>query len=281
MEIKKYFLPENEYYPIQTKKKTIVLHHTEGGHRPDWVIQGWDKDKTKGGKILKVATQYVIGGKSTRDGNRDWDGAIFQAFPDEMWAHHLGTKNTNNAELNMQSIGIEICNYGPLIKSSNGMYFNYVNGLVPEEDVIDLGKNWRGYRYYHKYTDNQIESTLYLIRKLSDKFNINIKKGILELFERINPNIGDMSVIEKQKFLNMKGYFGINGKPLTEDGVDGSNTRYATRTYMDAIRGNWGAFEYNQLANHGGEGIWSHTNYRKDKSDVYPDPRLIEMLKHI
>jgi hypothetical protein len=281
MEIKKYFLPENEYYPIITEKKTIILHHTEGSHRPDWVIHGWDRDKTKGGKSLKVATQYVIGGKSTRDGNSDWDGVIFQVFPDEMWAHHLGTKNVNNIELNKQAIGIEICNYGPLTKSANGMYFNYVNGLVPEEDVIDLGKNWRGYRYYHKYTDRQIESVIYLIERLSNKFNINIKKGMLELFERKNPNIEYMNTFEIQKFLNSKGYLGMNGRPLVEDGVDGPNTKYAIRTYVDVKRGDWGAFEYNQLANEGGEGIWSHTNYRKDKSDVYPDPRLIESLKNI
>ena len=279
MEIRKQFLPENEYYPTNSTKHTIVLHHTAGSHRPDWVIYGWDRDKTKGGKSLKIATQYVIGGKSTRDGNQDWDGVIVQAFPDKMWAHHLGTKNTNNTQLNRQAIGIEICNYGPLTKSANGMYFNYVNGMVPEEDVIDLGKNWRGYRYYQKYTKKQIESVKYLILRLSEEFDIDIKKGMLELFEPKNNSVKTMDTLEKQIFLNLKGYFGMNGKPLTEDGVDGPNTKYATRTYMDVKRGDWGAFEYNQLANEGGEGIWSHTNYRKDKFDVYPYPPLIEMLK--
>ena len=42
------------------------------------------------------------------------------------------------------------------------------------------------------------------------------------------------------------------------------------------------AFEYQPLANEGGsEGIWSHTNFRKDKSDVYPHPKLIEMLQSL
>ncbi len=197
MEIKKQFLPENEYYPTISKKHTIVLHHTAGSHRPDWVIHGWDRDKTKGGKSKKIATQYVIGGKSTRDANQDWDGIIVQSLPVEMWAHHLGTKNLNNTQLNKQSIGIEICNYGPLTKSANGMYFNYVNGLIPEEDVIDLGKNWRGYRYYHKYTEKQIESLKYLIGKLSEEFDIDVKKGINELFEPKNNSVKTMGRVGK------------------------------------------------------------------------------------
>lgn len=280
MEIKKIHLPEDEYYPTVTDKKTIVLHHTAGSHRADWVVSAWDRDRTKGGKPLRVATQFVIGGKSTRDGNQDWDGVIVEALPVEMWAHHLGTKNSNNTQLNKQSIGIEICNYGPLTKSANGEYFTYVNSRVPEEDVIDLGKNWRGYRYYHRYTEKQIESVKFLIQKYSEEYNIDIKKGMLELFEKKKKTDG-MDTLELQKFLNTKGYLGMNGKVLTEDGIDGNNTKYALRTYNDAKRGEWGAFELNNLANHGGEGIWSHTNYRKDKFDVYPYPPLIEMLKSL
>ena len=87
--------------------------------------------------------------------------------------------------------------------------------------------------------------------------------------------------MDKQQFLNEKGYLGLNGKILTEDGLNGGNTKYAVRTYNDADRSNWGPFEFNKLANHGGVGIWSHTNYRKDKFDVYPYPPLIEMLKSL
>lgn len=280
MNITKQHLPENEYYPAEYDKKTIILHHTAGSHRPDWVVSAWDRDQTRGGKPLRVATQYVIGGKSTRDGNTDWDGKIIEAFPVKSWAHHLGTKNSNNTQLNKIAIGIEICNYGPLTKSADGDFFTYVNSRVPEEDVVDLGKNWKGYRYYQKYTEAQIESVKFLIEKFAEDFNIDIKKGMLELFEK-KTKTDDMDTLELQKFLNSKGYLGMNGKKLIEDGIDGGNTRYALHTYNDVKRGDWGAFEFNQLANHGGEGIWSHTNFRKDKFDVYPDPQLIEMLKSL
>lgn len=279
MEIKKLHLPEDEYFPSETEKKSIVLHHTAGSHRPDWVVSAWDRDKTKGGKSLKVATHFVVGGKSTRDGNDEWDGKIVESFDLKYWAHHLGTRNNNNILLNQQSIGIEICNYGPLTKSQNGEFFTYVNSKVPEEDVIDLGKNWRGFRYYHNYTDKQIESVKFLIEKCAEIYKIDPCKGINELYEPYLERVKDWSVLEQQKFLNSKGYLGMNGKPLSEDGMIGRNTNYALRLYTDAKREKWKPFDYQPLANEGGEGVWSHTNFRKDKFDVYPHPKLIEMLR--
>jgi hypothetical protein len=278
MRIFEKLLPEDEYFTTTSEKTTIVLHHTAGSHRPDWVISSWDKDKSKGGKPLKVATHYVIGGKS-REGDEKWDGVIYQAMPLENWAHHLGTKNSNNTQLNKQSIGIEICNYGPLTRTTDGEYFTYVNSKIEEKDVVDLGKNFRGYRYYQKYTDKQLSSLAFLLTKLSKEFNIGLCWGLNEVFEKKKRNVENMEVLDIQQFLNSKGYTGIDGKRLEEDGLNGRNTKYALRTYMDVKRGDWNAFEYQERANEGHGGVWSHTNYRKDKTDVYPYDGLIEMLK--
>ena len=119
-----------------------------------------------------------------------------------------------------------------------------------------------------------------MIEKYSLEYGIDVCKGMVELFDTKQPFKG-LSILEKQQFLNQKGYLGLNGKILTEDGLNGGNTKYALRTYDDADRSSWGPFEFNKLANHGGVGIWSHTNYRKDKFDVYPYPPLIEMLKSL
>lgn len=281
MEIIKNHLPSDEYFPNKTEKDTIILHHTAGSHRPDWVINAWDKDRSKGGKPSRVGTHYVIGGLSTRDNNSDWDGKILEALPLDGWIHHIGSKNSNNVELNQKSIGIEICNYGPLTKSKDGTYYTYVNSVVPEDQVTDLGKNFRGFRYYHSYTDKQLSSLRDLIYDLSSKFGIDVCKGINELFEVYDERVLDMNVFNQQIFLNSKGYLGMNGKPLVEDGISGRHTNYALRTYKDAKRGNVKAFEYQPLANEGGSGIWSHTSYRKDKFDVYPHPKLIEMLQSL
>jgi len=40
-------------------------------------------------------------------------------------------------------------------------------------------------------------------------------------------------------------------------------------------------FDISQAALAGQRGVWSHTSFRTDKSDVHPQPELIEMLKAI
>jgi len=227
MEIKKILLEKDEYYSEIFEKDTIYLHHTAGSHRPDWTVASWEHDKTKTGLSLKVATAYVIGGLSTRDSKDNaWDGVVVNAFDDKFWAHHLGTTLPNNSILNKKSVAIEICNYGPLILGKDGQYYNYVKSVVPKEMVIKLNKPFRGYTYYHAYTEKQLKSLKELMLLIAEKHpKIDLKKGLLEI---------------------------IN---------------------------NDACFEVNQIAQKGWPGVWSHSNVRSDKSDVYPHPQLIELLK--
>lgn len=273
-------LPENEYFKTETKKTILVLHHTAGGHRPDWTINGWDKDKGSGGETIRIGTSYVIGGKSVRDGDQTFDGKIYKAFEDKYWSHHIGLKTKNNANLNKHSIGIEVCNYGPLTLTKDGKFLTYVNSVVRESDVLDLGKPFRNFRYWHNYTENQLESLEYLIKKIVSEHGINKELGLKEVLTK-KKNLASMSVKQKQDFLNSKGYLGMDGKKLTADGVMGPNTKYAERMYNDSKRGDINSFELNDLAVLGGFGIWSHTSYRKDKSDMYPHPKLVEILKNL
>ena len=133
MEFNTKHLDINEYFPSKTTKDTIYLHHTAGSHRPDWTIDAWNRDRSELGNKVKVATSYVIGGISTRDGNRDFNGKIYEAFDPIYWAHHLGVKSKNNTFLNQKSVAIELCNYGPLTKTSDGRFFNYVKAEIPKK----------------------------------------------------------------------------------------------------------------------------------------------------
>jgi peptidoglycan hydrolase-like protein with peptidoglycan-binding domain len=133
-------LTDEEYYKEEISKNTLWLHHTAGGSRPDWTIGGWEKDFQKdengnaeldsfGKQIpVRVGTQYVIGRRSSSSDDKSWDGKILRAFDDKYWAYHLGISR-NSRMLNSRSIGIEICNYGPLTLNNNGVFFNYVNIL--------------------------------------------------------------------------------------------------------------------------------------------------------
>lgn len=276
MEIKDIFLAQDEYFPVDFKKTIIYLHHTCGGNNPSYVVQGWDKDHNQDGSVQKIATSFVIGGKSTRDGDTTWDGVIVRCFPESQWAWHLGAKNTNGL-FDKLSIGIEICNYGYLNKSKTGQFFTYVNSIVPEDQVVELAKPFRGYRYYHKYTDNQLISLRELLSYLGSKFNINLKLGLQEWINKeslILPN--GLSILQQQQWLNNYGFVGMNGKPLDEDGGWGQNTAWAVQSIGKS------AFEFNPLTLNGYPGIWTHTNIRPDgKSDCSPQPNLIQMLKSL
>lgn len=150
--ITKKILSIKQYVREESQKTAIVIHHTAGNHRPDSQIGYWDSD------ILgRVGTHYVIGGISSDGKDKSYDGDIFQAFDEKFYAFHLGIVGNAN-RFDKCSIGIELCNYGYLVKGQNGKFYNYVQKEVSPEQVVDLGYRWKGFQYWHKYTDAQISS---------------------------------------------------------------------------------------------------------------------------
>lgn len=272
MEIRDIFLDSDEYFLQDFKKSIIYLHHTEGGHRPDFTVNAWNKDKYSNGLLRKIATSFVIGGKSTRDGDTSWDGVCVRCFPESKWAWHLGAINTNGM-YDKISIGIEICNYGYLVKSKSGKFMTYVNSVVPEDQVIELDKPFKGFKYYHKYTNKQLDTLRELLVYLGNKFDINLKLGLQEWINKetlIMPN--NLSILDQQRWLNRFGFIGKNGLPLVEDGVWGQNTSFGIQSIGKS------AFEFNPLTYNGYPGVWSHSNINVEKSDISPQPNLISMI---
>ena len=156
-------LPKTEYLLQRHKKSLIVLHHTVGGSARS-TFEWWRTDSTKAGKPSRIGTAYLI----------ERDGTIYEIFPPECWAWHLGLKGTRGA-VDKRSIGIELCNEGPLI---NRAEWYYCFGRVSErtryqEEVYDHGNDWRGqYRYFAVYPKRQVRATAALLRKLIEDFMI-------------------------------------------------------------------------------------------------------------
>ncbi len=148
-------LNEDQYFKEKCVKNQIVIHHTAGGSSADNVIHGWNFNKER------IGTAFVINGA----------GLIYKAFEPENWAYHLGLKTIANLKLNKASIGIEVCNWGQLILK-NGKYFNYLNKEIPENEVVKLPK-FRGFEFYHKYNQAQLDSLKILLLFLCEKYNID------------------------------------------------------------------------------------------------------------
>lgn len=164
MNIIKESFTDTQYYAQKIAKKIIVLHHTVSGVGVKGDIDWWKKTPEK------VGTPYIIGR----------DGDIHQLFDDEYWIHHLGIKQymlnqfgskVSNDRLNQLSIGIELDNWGGLIKK-NDKWYNYTGIEVKPEFVQEYKNGYRGYYAFEKYTNSQILSLKELLLFLISKYGI-------------------------------------------------------------------------------------------------------------
>ena len=218
-----YFLPKGEYLEGPTTKYWLFIHHTAGWNNPYKCIDHWGRDKRG-----RVATQYVIGGPHPLNGDLTYDGVVLDCIPEGGYGWHLGKNGSQY--MHTHSIGVEVCNFGWLTKKGDKFY-TYANTQVHPDNVCDLGFKFRGFQYWHNYSEAQIDALKNVILYVQKEHNIDITKGLVEELGKKEAAI---------------------------------------------------AFEYNEEAYYGKKhGMWTHTNTRKDKSDMYPHPGLVEMLKNL
>lgn len=208
MNIKQVQFPESQYFKQEFPKTQIYLHHTAGGPSGERTFLHWAHTNER------VATCVAISN----------DGTIVQGFSSKFWGYHLGLTQQVFSRFGLKyksldriSIGVEICNWGYL-KPRDGKFYNYVNKEVT--DVVELDKPYKGYKYWHNYTDAQIESTRQLLKLWESRYGINVK-------------------------------------------------------YNEDI------WALNRRALAGESGVYTHNSVRLDKSDIYPHPKMIEMLKSL
>jgi len=175
--IERYPLPEGEYVKKETKKEYIFLHHTAGRSNPYNVIDHWANDQRG-----RIGTHFVIGGIDSRlDVNNldnvrlPHDGKILQAIPDAYFGWHLGPVKSHKMHTN--SISIEICSAGYL-KEKDGRFVTWYGEEVHPSQVEELVKPFRGYKYFHRYSEAQLQSLEALLYLLSDKHGIDLSKGL-------------------------------------------------------------------------------------------------------
>lgn len=211
--------PESQYIQEETNKVQIYLHHTAGNSNPYGVYTDWASNKER------IATCVTIGGIPKKNDSFG-DGQIVQGFSSKKWAYHLGLRESTFHNFNLPyksldklSIGIEICSWGQLTYK-NSKFYTWTGKVLDDTEVIELGSPFRGFKYFHNYTDNQIDSVEKLLRYWGDRYNIPLT---------YNPDI----------------------------------------------------FEVNVRALSGEPGVYTHCSVRYDKIDIYPHPKLIEMLKSL
>ena len=153
-------LPPREFFPPSGAKTGIAIHHTVGGSAES-TLRWWVSDEQM------VGTAFII----------DRDGTIFEVFEPEAWAWQFGLRwpQAKKIRFEQRFIGIELASEGGLIESSGNLYcFDRVSPktLKPRTEAFDFGREYRGYRYFDKYEDAQVDALFELINHLCDRFSI-------------------------------------------------------------------------------------------------------------
>jgi N-acetyl-anhydromuramyl-L-alanine amidase AmpD len=103
----------------------------------------------------------------------DRDGNIFEIFPPECWAYHIGLKGRSDIE--RRSIGIEIASEGALCSDDAGRLYCFDRVSYATRytgPVFDFGAGYRGYRYFAQYTPAALASVSALVDRLLTVYSI-------------------------------------------------------------------------------------------------------------
>ena len=181
--IDKVYLDSDEYVRDYGKIEPLgfFIHHTAGWDNPYNTINNWNRDKRG-----RVATQYVIGGSNVKGKEAKYDGTVVECFPNNYVGWHLG--KVGKFAISKFSGGVELNNFGYLTKKGD-KYYTYVNTEVKPEFVCDLGYKFRGFQYWHAYSNKQIESLRLLILHLKDIYpKMDLENGLPKLLkEGVHP----------------------------------------------------------------------------------------------
>ena len=175
-------------------------------------------------------------------------GKIEQLYEDDFWAYHLGVKRPTFAaaklpyqNLNRTSIGIELCSYGGL----TAKFSNNDDDGAPYEDLI------------YRNAFGEVVNSSNVIQAVDKNGNPITYKGY-KYFEKYSD--AQIKAV-KGKLQELMSKYNI---PFKYD--------------YDVLFGTDGV---SRAALSGEKGIYTHNSVRPDKSDVFPQKELIEMLKSI
>lgn len=157
------------YLTEQTKIKNNKTYEQSGGKLDTLIIHftaGKDaasSAKFLSGKDVQASAHLVIGR----------DGTVYQLVPFNIVAWHAGRSQYGGRQgFNKYSIGIELDNAGALMKTGN-QYQAWFGTKYPESDVIRAThKNESIPRYWHTYTEKQLEALTEISKLIAEKYPI-------------------------------------------------------------------------------------------------------------
>lgn len=150
-------LEPSMYFAESQPKDMAVLHFT-AGTTAEGAVTHWRQSGQR------VGTAYVIG----------LDGTVYEVFPPDCWAYHLGITRIHGTEHDKRSIGIELVNVGPLRRKGDDLFWwpdGYGRRYCSVRDAsLYVQALWRGEQYFAAFTDAQYNALISLLLDLAGRF---------------------------------------------------------------------------------------------------------------
>lgn len=168
---KTYSLPNKNFLLTKSPKTRIILAHTFTNEMKH--VKGW---------LHRYNGHY----KNTAPFTIAKNGKIYKHYEAS-----YSNKLLKNNDLNLSSIVILLENEGWLIKNSTkNEFITWLGDIYKESDKV-VEKRWRGYSYWSPYTEEQLNSTIKLVKMLCYEFNIPLfSVGHNTKIENINDQKG-------------------------------------------------------------------------------------------
>jgi N-acetylmuramoyl-L-alanine amidase len=178
---------------------TIVIHYTAGASLESSV-------KTLCDPRSKASAHLVVGR----------DGSVVQLIPFDNIAWHAGKSSyQGRVGLNKYSIGIEIDNAGRLTKSVKG-YTSWFGREYPEAEVIEaVHRNEKTPDYWHRYSEEQIQSSQEICSELIESYPISTIVGHEEISPGRKSDPGPAFPLDKLRERVLIRERGVDQEPAT------------------------------------------------------------------
>lgn len=145
-------LGTNNFIPIKTEKKRIVIGNTFNTDMRH--VIGW---KTRLNGYYKKTASFTIAK----------DGTVFKHFNPDFYSHFYKSHDTNS-----KTITILIENEGWLIKDENNQFINLLGHIYKEPSEV-YEKKWRSFHYWAPYTKEQLNAAVELVEELCREYKIS------------------------------------------------------------------------------------------------------------
>jgi N-acetylmuramoyl-L-alanine amidase len=161
---------------------TIIIHYTAGPFKASL--------NTLTNPTVKASAHVIV----------DRDGTITQLVPFDTIAWHAGKSSYQGRDgFNKYSIGIEIVNSGPLTKSGN-VYRSWFGSAYNPDDVIEAThRNETSPKFWHIYTEEQIDAVTNLCRILIQQYGIKTILGHEEIAPTRKTDPGPAFPLDKMR----------------------------------------------------------------------------------